>query len=359
MPAINEPTMHEMLWEWLADRGYQVSAEVNIGNGRIDLVAYDGNADEYIGFEIKDQAREAEESKIPAAFTGAEGGGLKTREEFNWNRYWSQLYRYQTSGYLDRLYFVSQRPHSIFEVLDESPASQVAIEQAEAVDQTYQESAADRGEIGAIRLPGPQGEEPIEIVREGGKLSRQKTPLMSRTNERWVQHHIWKHLDGIREGVLPNQSNMAFRRIDLAAFTGPRDPSKVYEQQPECDIIGVEAKGKGAVRGDTADIEQQLTDYLNSGALTKLYLAVPEEDSSVAVTMLQDAKSDDQQRIDKVGLYSVNKEGTVEPVVEAERVTLRYDGIHTKEGYVTDIIWGYGGDWDQDKQYYSVFEIMS
>ncbi len=263
------------------------------------------------------------------------------------------------SGYLDRLYFASQRPHSIFEVLDDSPASQIAFDRAEAVDKTYTDSVANREEIGAIRLPGPEGEETIEVVREGEKLPRVRTPSMSQTNERWVQHHIWKHLGGIREGVLPNQSNMSFRRIDVAAFTGPRDPSKVYEQQPECDIIGVEAKGRGAVRGDTISIEHQLTDYLNSGALTKLYLAVPEEDSSDAVRMLRDAKLDDQSNLDEVGLYSVDKAGAVEQVKEAHRVTLRYDGIRTKEGYVTDIIWGYGGDWDQDKQYYSVFDMVS
>ena len=182
---------------------------------------------------------------------------------------------------------------------------------------------------------------------------------MSQSNERWVQHHMWKHLDGIREGVLPNRSNMAFRRIDLAVFTGPQDPTEVYKRQPECDIIGVEAKGQGVVQGDTAAIEQQLTDYLDSGALTRLYLAVPAEDKAEALALLQDTKAGTQSRLDKIGLYTVDEAGTVEKVEEADQVTLRYDGIHTKEGYVTDIIWGYGGDWNQEKQYYSLFEMRS
>jgi hypothetical protein len=113
------------------------------------------------------------------------------------------------------------------------------------------------------------------------------------------------------------------------------------------------------VQGDTAAIEQQLTDYLDSGALTRLYLAVPAEDKAEALALLQDTKAGTQSRLDKIGLYTVDEAGTVEKVEEADQVTLRYDGIHTKEGYVTDIIWGYGGDWNQEKQYYSLFEMRS
>lgn len=359
MPAINEPTMHELLWEWFSDRGYHVSAEVSIENGRIDLIAHDTETDEYLGIEIKDQDREAEQSTIPSAFEGVGEETLQTREDFDWDNYWQQLHRYQTSGYLDRLYFASQRPKSIFEVLDEAPVSQVALDRADTVKETYRDSPADIADIGAIQLPGPHGEGSIEIVREAGALHRERTPSMSQSNEQWVQHHMWKHLDGIREGVLPNRSNMAFRRIDVVVFTGPQDPTEVYKRQPECDIIGVEAKGQGVVQGDTAAIEHQLTDYLDSGALTRLYLAVPAGDKAEALSLLQDTKAGTQSRLDKIGLYTVDEAGTVKKVKEADQVTLRYDGIHTKEGYVTDIIWGYGGDWDQEKQYYSVFEMRS
>jgi hypothetical protein len=357
MPAINEPTMHERLWEWFEDHGYQVSAEVTIGNGRIDLVAHDTETSEYIGVEIKDQSREGEQSTVPSAFTGVGEETLQTREDFDWESYWQQLHRYQTSGYLDRLYFASQRPNSIFEVLTDAPVSQAALDRAEVVKETYQNSTTTVEDVGAIQLPGPDGGGSIEIVRDAGKLSREMTPAMSRTDERWVQHHIWKYLDGIREGVLPNRSNMAFRRIDVAAFTGPQDPTEVYKRQPECDIIAVEAKGQGVVRGDTTEIEQQLTDYLESGALTRLYLAVPAEDKTDGLRMLQKRESAGHSTLDDVGLYTVDKSGRAEEIMEAERVTLRYDGIHTKEGYITDIIWGYGGDWDQDKQYYSVFKM--
>lgn len=359
MPAINEPTMHELLWAWFADRGYHVSAEVSIENGRIDLIAHDTEADEYIGIEIKDQDREAAQSTIPSAFEGVKEETLQTREDFNWDSYWQQLHRYQTSGSLDRLYFASQRPESIFDVLDESPVSQAAIDRANTIDETYQDSQAAIADIGAIQLPGPDGEGSIEIVRDAAALPRERTPSMSQSNERWVQHHIWKHLGGIREGVLPNRSNMAFRRIDVAFFTGPQDPTEVYKRQPECDIIGIEAKGQDVVQRDRDAIEQQLSDYLDSGALTQLYLAVPAEDKAEALTLLEDTETGIRSRLDKIGLYIVDEAGTVEKVEDADQVTLRYDGIHTKEGYVTDIIWGYGGDWNQDKQYYSVFEMQS
>jgi len=356
MPSVTEPTMHEMLWEWLETREYQVSGEVSVGEGRIDLVAYNDSVDEYIGFELKDQEEKRRETTVPSAFGEIDDDAVRVSAVDNRDgiiEYWDQLYQYQTSGYLDRVYFASQRPHSIFKAIDDSAALQARIERIETADETDQDPVANHEDIGAVRVPGPQEDGTIEIVREAAKLPRENEVTMSRTDESWVDHYIWEHLGDIREGVLPNQSSSHFRRIDVAKFTHSEDPTEVYKNQPEHDIIGYEAKGKDAVCGDTTKIEQQLLDYLSSGGLTQLYLAVPEEDSSDALAMLENTRANNQSNLDKVGLYSVDKSGSVRQLLEAEQVTLEYDGIHTKEGYITDIIWGYADD--DSSQYNSIF----
>jgi hypothetical protein len=175
-----------------------------------------------------------------------------------------------------------------------------------------------------------------------------------------VQHHIWGEFDGIREGVLPNYEGAHFRRIDVAAFTGSDDPTEVYANQEANDIIGIEAKGRNAVRNSPSQVQQQLIDYVNTGALTRVNLAVPDTDREPAVSLLRDTALDDQAVLDNVGLYTVDQTGAVTHVWQSEKLTLRYDGIHTKEDYVTDIIWGYGSEeWDREKQYQSVFEMRS
>ncbi|MDB2247401.1 hypothetical protein [Halorubrum ezzemoulense] len=359
MPAIHEPTMHEMLWEWVAAQGYRVSGEVTIGNGRIDLVAYSEADDEYVGIEVKDESNEVAQQEVASAIPGVGEGKIQSREQHDWTDHWEQLYRYQTSGYLDKLYLASQRPEYIFDHVQHHWKQRDA-EQPDRVAELYSNSDVRQSDLGSIRIPGPHQSDAFEIVREADQLQRTQEPSLSTTNERWVQHHIWREFDGIREGVLPNYEGAHFRRIDVAAFTGSDDPTEVYANQEANDIIGVEAKGRNAVRNSPSRVQQQLIDYVNTGALTRVNLAVPDTDREPAVSLLRDTASDDQAVLDNVGLYTVDQAGAVTHVWQSEKLTLRYDGIHTKEDYVTDIIWGYGSEeWDREKQYQSVFEMRS
>lgn len=363
MPAITEPTMHETIWEWLADQGYDVSGEVTLGEaGRIDLVAYDTANNEYLGVEVKNQENRNETVDIGSAIPGADVSDLTHRGGVQFEdaeRYWKQLHRYQTSGYLDRLYFASQQPESVIDSITREPA--LVGYDGSTVEDIYESSDANPMHVGAMLVPGPHDDTSIEVVREASGLSRSAAPRMAETDERWVQHHIWRELGGVREGVLPNRNTTKLRRIDVAIFTGSEDPTEVYRNQATNDIVGIEAKGAGAIAGNAGSVRGQLLRYLESGALTRVSLAFPQTDASAAIELLTGGS--DQERLDEVGLYTVDTDGHVEQVRAADKLPLEYDGIRTEEGYTVDVIWGYGDgdDWDPQEEsvHRSVFDMRA
>lgn len=357
MPVISEPTMQEKLWSWLSNQGYTVSGEVPLGDaGRIDLVAYDSKDNRYVGIELKDQENRTQSNEIPSAIPGADVQGLSnTSVSFNEaTDHWEQVHRYQTSGYLDEVYFASQRPNSVIDSMNRESA--LTADDSPDIDAIYAGTDATPNEVGAIKLSGPRSDTPIEVVREPATLHREDTPALSETDEQWVQHHLWEYLGGVREGVLPNSESAHFRRIDIAAFSGTEDPTEVYKNQEGNDIIGVEAKGATAFNTGTDAIATQLRRYIDCGALTRVYLGVPDKQRDVSLSLLEEHDLTD------VGLYTVDKSGSVTEIREAENLSLNYDGIETKERYTVDIIWGYGDDGDgsgtQDKTYHSVFDMI-
>lgn len=358
MPTISEPTMQETLWSWFSDQGYTVDGEVSLGSaGRIDLVAHKIGENRYVGIELKDQANRSQSDEIPSAIPGADVQGLSnTSVSFNEaTDHWKQVRRYQTSGYLDKVYFASQRPSSVIDSINRE--SVALVDDSPSVEEIYAETDATPNEVGAIKLTGPHDETTIEIVREATSLSREHTPSLSKTDEQWIQHHIWDEVGGVREGVLPNHQSAHFRRIDIASFSGSDDTTDVYDNQETNDIIGIEAKGAKAFTSGTGRIGTQLRRYIDCGALTRVYLGVPEKNRDEALSLLEDNK------LKVAGLYTVDTNGTVTHIRDAAKLPLKYDGIKTKEGYTVDIIFGYGDseDWSygQDQTYRSVFDMMS
>lgn len=341
--------MQEKLWSWLEQRGYSVTGEITLGNsGRIDLLAYDEDEDKFLGIEIKNH------NKIQNLAPYNIDGSKENRRELALQSHWQQLNGYQESEYLDELYFASQEPESIFEVTEESRTYASQAHDISPVTALYSNSDYAPDQVGTIKLPDMYESSSPTIVQEATTISRTKTPHFPRDNESWVQHYVWEETGTIREGILPNTDSGYPKRIDIAAFSGSSDPTTVYENQPEDDIIGIEAKGAGAVQRSATKITDQLTDYLNSGALTRVYLAVPEADTSDALELL----SKDPDALDEVGLYTVDTMGHVTEEKIADRQTLRHDGLRTKEGKNVDIIWGYGREEsDKDKVRYSVYDL--
>jgi hypothetical protein len=323
---IAEPTLRELLWYWLPDE-YEISQEVRLsGQAKIDLVAKTPGG-EYIGYEVKDHNK-----LLTKTNNWVDANSIRSL--------FQQLNKYKNSGYLDRLYFCSQEPLPILEKLD-STENFLDMSSINQVGEIRQEHVISKPqEVGAIEVPLDfTRNDGLDIIREAGNLARNDEPELSREDEEWVQHHVWEEFYGaIREGVIPNTRGNTESRIDVIYFEGTTDPTQVYENQEENDIVGIEAKGSGF-----RNIEQQLKDYLNSGALTELYLAVPNKSRQRAVNLLSeqatlDSFSEDsgeqtttERTLSDVGLITVGQKGDVKIVRQASRLELRVDGMNTRD----------------------------
>ncbi len=178
------------------------------------------------------------------------------------------------------------------------------------------------------------------IVREAKKLERKRTPSLSREEEPWIRHCVWREYGGIPEGVIPNvrEKESVYkpstdRPIDILSFSSSWDPVDIYDTPDKGEIIGIEAKGKSSF-GPTR-IKKQLNDFLEPKVLTRLYLAVPATLEERAFDFLesQDTLSN------RVGVIIVDKHGSVITAQKAPKLNLKYDG-YKKDGENYKI--GYG-----------------
>ena len=174
-----------------------------------------------------------------------------------------------------------------------------------------------------------------EIIVNPEPVDRSDSPEFSRDGEPWVRHCAWREFGGIPEGHIPNvmESETADRPIDILAFDGEWDPVKIVAGEEDGEIIGVEAKGASGVTSDRT--QRQLHEFIETGVLSRLYLAVPESKKESAVDLLLDHPVLESS----VGLVTVSESGAVEIVREAHDLDLEFDGYKRKgERYKT----GYG-----------------
>lgn len=164
--------------------------------------------------------------------------------------------------------------------------------------------------------------EEVAVVREASQLNREQSPTLSRTNEAWVQHYAWVTHGTIREAVIPHVVDDSEYLIDVMGFEGGYTPTEIYRAGEDARLLGIEAKGDTAFGGieEIKSIREQLNKYRNSGVLTDLYLAVPEQNRSDGEAVL------DVPRLSDVGLLTVTWNGGVETILESERMSMQYDG---------------------------------
>ncbi|WP_136718519.1 hypothetical protein [Halorientalis salina] len=367
-----EALAKQRVWHWLEEsKGYTVDGEVNIGTGRIDLLA-ESPSGEIIGVE------------------------LKRASEFGLDRdVYAQTHRYIDSGALDKLYFAAPdadklgtNPESdpvdqmsiraisyrlaagvdedwytpsevithirdaisadflayslehrtvedlIRQLLDRSPEDNEPISLDEAVQELRRTQLPE--ELGVIHVPIEKngsksdfsrlltpGDGPIpSIVRDAEPVyaGDDTTGQISPTEEPWVRHHTWTHFGGIPEAHIPNDldSDTPTRPIDILAFEGDIDPTTAVETPESNAVIGIEAKGESSFSGSRKT--EQIEQFLATETLSKLYLAVPTTLSERAVTFLE------KQGFDTVGLITVDDTGGVNIVPEATHLTPKYDG---------------------------------
>lgn len=161
----------------------------------------------------------------------------------------------------------------------------------------------------------------VEILRDADQITRNQTPTLSSENEAWVQHHVWRVHGCIREAVIPSPEDNAEYLIDAMGFEHGRTPAAIYQQNEDAKLIGIEAKGHAAFNGadQIKEIRAQLARYQESGTITHLYLAVPEQyqDSGEQV-LATDSLVD-------VGLMTVSQTGNVTTKRSAEYAEMAFD----------------------------------
>lgn len=161
----------------------------------------------------------------------------------------------------------------------------------------------------------------VEVCRESEQLFPEEAPDFSRTNEAWVQHHTWWEMGDIREAVVPHPQLNAEFLIDVMALEGGNTPTEVFRAGESGRCIGIEAKGAATFRSadDYSDVRSQLERYLSSGALTHLYLSVPQQYRRMGEEILEEHMTD-------VGLITVDEAGNVTTVRDPSRREMEFDG---------------------------------
>jgi len=211
--------------------------------------------------------------------------------------------------------------------------------------------------IGYVEIPlefeSSEAPQP-QIVEEANKSPREETPSLPRRNEAWVQHHVWDEYkrDGftvIREGVIPQlgEDNNEPSKIDILALTSEYT-TEIYKQQDRHESIGIEAKGEN-IRA--SGVASQLERYLSSGALTRLYLAVPESSRQQAFDILTEEQTEstssvesetEENPLSKVGIIIVDENGNTEKIRSAESLEMEFDGIRKRRNSSDCISVGWG-----------------
>lgn len=318
MPRGTEESLTETLWDWLSEEGYSVSGEVHIGNGQIDLVAKKNG--QYAGFEVK---------TIYNLWANSSLSYTNIKEALE------QVDRYRRSNYLDEIYLCCEEIERV--------SNKIEIVRRQT---SHLSSLIDR--LGLIELSLDSDVE-TRMVRSASLLDRSREPMLSRTNESWVQHHVWKWAQKSdwyvsREGLLPRDSY-----VDICVRDGSSSTNKILQNQEQYSHIGIEVKGTNAEQ--LGEISQQLQDYIESGGLTHLYLAIPRENKDKVVPNFgqQRTTSASPDPVPStVGIITVDKSGKVEKIQEAEKVKMEYDGIRRDDQKYVPVGLGYQDEASKD-----------
>ncbi|MDL0139109.1 hypothetical protein PNP85_06280, partial [Halobacterium salinarum] len=381
MAEFIEPLLKERVWHWLeSNRGMEVDGEIRIDNGRIDLVGKSSD-DHVIGIELKQnglsvQGQEFEQMQryidsgeldelyfasnrvegMQSALMDGSGVSrttlatacrrlragvdedLYTLEDIQ-NRITSKLPAEFLETRITGSGGVSNVEQYINQKVSGSEEDQLSsIDLDEGVAMLGRSSCPT--EIGVIHVPlnldssiessnlrdldqtlDPEKVYEPQVLREANQLTRTSQPGFNRAGEPWVRHCVWREFGGLPEGYIPNvmDSDQPYRPIDLIAFRGSYDPTDAVATPESNEILGIEAKGKTSF-GDSR-VEQQLSEFLETATLSRLYLAVP---ASVSDRAMERLSNNDE--LSQVGLLTVAQDGTVETIQEAKKRRPEYDG---------------------------------
>lgn len=294
MPRFVEAEIRNRLWKWYeAERNAEVSAEVSLETGRIDLIV---KTDEgTTGIEVKGPT--------------STDSPLEVIE---------QLRQYAESDVLDAVQLASNAVDDYLRVCE-----QVDDETEEIGVLVYPLDVSPTGTF-RVSINCPTGQittsgtttAPV-CVREPARTSTPAS-LSPSKSEDWLHYRLWETYDGIPEGVLPNISgNGRTVNIDFIRFDGGTTATEIHATGGE--VIGYEAKHSlSGVRSQTAD---QLSRYWESECLSQLYLAVPERIGPAAREWVDEGPP---SLPPEVGVVAISN-SSIEELVPATRVEPQYD----------------------------------
>jgi Holliday junction resolvase-like predicted endonuclease len=335
MAEFGEELLRQRVWDWLErDKGMTVDAEMELGTGRIDLVA-ETDTGELWGIEVKTGAyrteqlhRYVESGKLDRLFI-ASAAELDTTDTTSFDVNELSQVRKRMAGAINAGHYTEEEARSAIEqalpdeILSQKIGSQTVLDYVTLflsskgpipLDEAVQRisRAVSFPEVGVIHVPdvepydllGATDAPTPEITHDGAPLESAGGVTFARREEPWIRHSIWQLLGGIPEGHIPNtlSSDQPYRPIDLIAFEGSRNPTDALEHPEENKIIGVEAKGEGSF--SPTSVHEQLTQFLQTETVSQLYLAVPASLEERA-TELVEGNSD----LADVGIILVTEDG--------------------------------------------------
>lgn len=158
-----------------------------------------------------------------------------------------------------------------------------------------------------------------DVVREAEQTYRATRPTPT-SSEIDLQYIVWSHAEGITEAALPNPdpSYSNTINIDFMQFKGADSAPEVLESGGE--IVGIEIKTAKGVRNKNR-LTDQIQKYIQTGALTRIFVAVPRGSIDAAKKVLENS---DEVDIDNIGLIAIDRDG-FDTVTSGKHMELEYD----------------------------------
>lgn len=372
MTEYGEELLRQRIWHWLeTEKGMEVDAEVELGTGRIDLVAR--SSDEVWGIEVKvgdfgtEQVDRYAESDALDRLYVASGKKLDLEDDSIDVPALSQTRKRLRAGMAEDLYTKADIEEALAAALSSEQhnreiGSQTVYEYVlpyEGIEPRKTPISLEDGirriqnaitfsEIGIIHVPSAPlsdamspGEAPNpEILQEASDLTRTKAPEFNRREEPWVRHQLLRAYGGIPEGHIPNTlgSDQPYRPIDLVTFEGSSDPTDAVENPAENKVLGFEAKGEGSF--SKRQLFKQLAQFLETSTLSQLYLGVPSSLENDAANFISS-----HPEFNQIGIVTVTPDGAVTTTKPAEMMNPEHDGyLERQTGRKT----GYGDELPTD-----------
>ncbi len=282
----------------------EIKKKKNTIKGNIDLVAFDKKKDEYYGIEVKpSEDIKSGDSQIDR-----------------------QLIKYACAGAgsIDYLYIATdskeaaQLANRYYNFTKEHLGELQQPTWKNYVRKTYDFSNIQPFRCGTICL----NENPFFYFR-ADRIRRTRTPKLDFNNESWVKHRIFMNYNNEKQEVVPEAEippptkSEHPLKIDFGILPVGRNSTDVMRDQESLKIIGIEVKNRF-----DGGVIKKLQKYIESEALTEVYLAISSRLAEKALSKLREADIG-------IGLIAVDG-SNVKTIKKANRKNILYDAMELR-----------------------------